>query len=108
MTENATTEQQQIKAAARSASAKLLAFHEGLTPDEQRALDAALRHLTMRPDETAEDVTGYEQKIDWKPSVVECVAWQESVRSLVSFLTLGWVTDFTPDCSLMPPPSQPA
>ncbi|MGH2585458.1 MAG: hypothetical protein ACRDJE_11140 [Dehalococcoidia bacterium] len=108
MTENAPTEQQQMEAVARSASAKLLAFHEGLTPDEQRALDAALRHLNMRPDGTAEDVAGYEQKIDWKPSIVECVAWQEQVRGLVTLLTLGWVTDFTPDCSLMPPPSQPA
>jgi hypothetical protein len=108
MTAIATAEQQQLATAARSASAKLLAFHEGLTPDEQRSLDAALRQLSMSPDETAEDVAGYEQKIDWKPSVVECVAWQESVRSLVSILTLGWVNDFTPDCSAMPPPSQPA
>ncbi|MGH2588146.1 MAG: hypothetical protein ACRDJE_24775 [Dehalococcoidia bacterium] len=99
--------QQQMETAAWSIAAKLQAFHESLTPDEHLAIDTALRHLNARPDETAEDVAGY-QTLNWTPSIVECVVWQERVRSAVEVLTLGYVSDFTPDCSQMPPPSQPA
>jgi len=96
-----------FETAARSAAAKLQAFHEGLTHEEHVALNAALRRLDGRHD-GAEDVAGHQVKLEWKPTPLECVLWQERMRSLVEILTFGIVSEFTPDCSYMPPPSQPA
>lgn len=108
MTQIAHDQQQWIEAATASVATKLHAFHQGLTPDEQQVLGAALRHLDVRPVDTTQDVHGYRDIIQWKPTIVECVVWQEQVRSLVEVLTLGLVSNFTPGCEHMPIPSQPA
>jgi hypothetical protein len=52
-------QQQQIEAAARSASAKLRAFHDGLTPDEREALGLAAREIGAGMSQPAEDVAGH-------------------------------------------------
>jgi hypothetical protein len=102
-------DEQQLEAAAKSVATKLQAFHKDLTHDEHLALEMAVRHLAERPDDTAEDVAGYrDNQLPWKPSIVECVVWQQQARSLVETLTFGFITDYTPDCSQMPPPGQPA
>jgi hypothetical protein len=62
------TEGQQMEAA-RSVAAKLEAFHDGLTPDEQRVLDAALRSIAAGGEETTEDATGYFSPV-WLPLIV--------------------------------------
>jgi hypothetical protein len=54
-----TEEAQQMQAAARSVATKLHAFHDGLTPDEQQALDFALRRVGARGTVTSEDADGY-------------------------------------------------
>jgi len=104
-----TADQQWTETAARSAAAKLQAFHEGLTPDERLVLDLVRQRLDTRPDETAEDVAGYRNnELNWRPSPIVCAIWQEQVRSLMETASLGFVTNYTPDCSQMPPPGQPA
>jgi hypothetical protein len=45
--------------AAGSAAAKLQAFHDSLTPDEQQVLDSALRRAGAREDATMGDATGF-------------------------------------------------
>jgi hypothetical protein len=50
---------QRMEAAARSVAAKLQAFQESLTPDEQRALGAALRGTGATSGETTDDVLGH-------------------------------------------------
>jgi hypothetical protein len=64
------TEDQQLAAASWSVSAKLQAFHDGLTPDEQRALDIALRRVGARADGTTEDATGYIIPVGALPLIV--------------------------------------
>ena len=97
------TEQQQWEAARASAAAKLQDFDAGLTADERLALVRALQDV-----EGSADVDGYKDNIlNWKPSPLGCLLWQERMRSLVEVLTLGIVSDFTPDCSSMLPPGEP-
>jgi hypothetical protein len=69
MTQTTEAQKQQMEVAARSVAAKLQAFHDGLTPDEQRVLDVALRSITEGAGETAEDATGYFSPI-WLPLIV--------------------------------------
>lgn len=59
MTRITTDQQQRMKAAAGSAGAKLQAFHEALTPDEQLALDRAMRQVGAGAGEPADDAAGY-------------------------------------------------
>ena len=54
-----TPTQQRLEAAGKSAAAKLRALQEGLTPDEQQALDLTLRRLRVQPAEATEDAAGY-------------------------------------------------
>lgn len=54
-----TTDQQRMEAAARSAGVKLQAFHEGLTPEEQMALDRAMRQAGAETGESPDDAAGY-------------------------------------------------
>jgi len=58
MTQNTPT-QQHVETAGRSAAAKLQAFHESLTPDEQQAIELGLRRLGARADESTGDAAGY-------------------------------------------------
>ncbi|MGH2584379.1 MAG: hypothetical protein ACRDJE_05640 [Dehalococcoidia bacterium] len=57
MTLNTST--QQPETAGRSAAAKLQAYLDGLTPDEQQAIERGLRRLVTQADERAEDAAGY-------------------------------------------------
>jgi len=74
------TEDQQLAAAAWSVSAKLQAFHDGLTPDEQRALDIALRRVGARADGTTEDATGYIIPVGALPLIVVKIVEQLQQR----------------------------
>jgi hypothetical protein len=95
---------ERLEVAGSNAAARLWEFNEALTPDERRALDLALGHLIVRPD----DVAGFrDNRLHLKPSPLGCVLWQEQVRSLVDVLTFGMVSDFISDYSTMPP-GQPA
>jgi hypothetical protein len=92
--------QERLETAGSNAAARLREFNDMLTPDERQALDLALGHLIVRPD----DVSGFRDN----RLQLGCVLWQEQVRSLVEVLTFGVMGDFIPDCSNMPPPGQPA
>jgi hypothetical protein len=82
MTEIATAEQQ-LEVAAGSASAKLQAFDEGLTPDEQRALALALRCLAAGGGDPNEDTAGHTIP-GGPPLIAVTVAQQVAVRALVN------------------------
>jgi hypothetical protein len=56
--------------AARSVAAKLEAFHESLTPDEQQKLDVALRSIGAGGGESAEDAAGYSIPVGLLPLIV--------------------------------------
>jgi hypothetical protein len=53
------TPTQQSETAGRSAAAKLQAFLDGLTPDEQQAIELGLRRLVVQADESTGDAAGY-------------------------------------------------
>jgi hypothetical protein len=74
MTENATTEQQQMEAAARGVAAKLQTFHAGLTPAEQQMLGLAFRAVAAAGSD--EDVAGYADTDPIGPVRDWCLTWQ--------------------------------
>lgn len=63
------TNQQQWQAAATSVASKFQAFHEGLTRDQQQALDVALRQVGAHTDAAGEDAAGYFSPV-WLPLIV--------------------------------------
>jgi len=63
------TEEQQ-RQAARNVAAKLEAFHESLTSDEQQVLDTALRRVGAEGNPTTEDASGYVIPVGALPLIV--------------------------------------
>jgi hypothetical protein len=54
-----TPQQQRLTTASKTIAAKLQAFRDGLTPDEQTALGIALRRFDAQPEDAAEDTAGF-------------------------------------------------
>jgi len=85
--QSASTEQR-LEAAGKSAAAKLRAFGEGLTPDEQQALDLALRRLGAQTDGAGADTAGYATPIfgmglfAWLAAELDLLqTWDQAYRS---------------------------
>jgi hypothetical protein len=95
------TDQPRLEAAARSVAAKLQAFHEGLTPDEQMALDLALRQFGTEADGSEEDVSGHTWKLT-ATSTAGCRAQADQIWYLTNLLSLGFITEITYTCEVKP------
>ena len=63
------------------------------------------QQVANETDDATHDVAGYRDMLVWRPSPLECMVWQGDIRQAVAILTFGLVSNFTPNCSQMPPPS---
>lgn len=90
MTETTAALRRRLQAAGDQLPAKLQAFHEILTPDEQLAFELALQHISAGSDGSTDDVSGY-----WDTSNVHFTPGGtlsgSQVGGLVKAATLGFI-----------------